>query len=318
MLIITKTRVRGDRAKVITDRLPFDGAIHAETISYARGIWLLWNSDAVEVTQLASTEQEVHALVKVSSSNLSWIIFAIYASPRLAKRRILWHNLTLVNSLHNLLWIMLGDFNEVLSSTEKLSGRPLNAYRARLFQECLSDCGMMDMGFVGPNFTWSNLRNVSSLIQERLDRGFCNVAWRLLYLEATIEHLTRVNSDHCPILLQLERPMGIGLVRPFRFQPGWLSHPDFPNLVRDAWRNDQVLDTVVTSFTASTKRWNKEVFGNLFGRRKRIEARLRGIQKALAKNPNQPLLELDRALRKDHGEVKELIDEFWAMKSRLN
>lgn len=90
------------------------------------------------------------------------------------------------------------------------------------------------MGFVGPNFTWSNLRNFSDLIQERLDRGFCNVGWRLLYLEATIEHLTRVNSDHSPILLNLERPMGLGLMRPFIFQPGWLSHPDFPNLVKDA------------------------------------------------------------------------------------
>lgn len=165
MLIITETRVGGDRVKVITDKLPFDGVIYVNTIGYAGGIWLLWNSNAVEVTQLASIEQEVHALVKVSSTNLSWIISAIYASPRLAERRLLWHNLTSINSLHNLPWIMLGDFNEVLISTEKLGGRPVNAYRAKLFQECLSDCGMMDMGFVEPNFTWSNLRDVSDLIQ---------------------------------------------------------------------------------------------------------------------------------------------------------
>ena len=101
ILIVTETRVGGDMAKVIMDRFPFDGAIHADTIGYAIGIWLLWNFDAMEITQLASTEQEVHALVKVSSSNLSWIIFAIYASPRLAERRTLWHNLTLVNDLHN-------------------------------------------------------------------------------------------------------------------------------------------------------------------------------------------------------------------------
>ena len=46
----------GARAKEITDRLPFDGAIHTETIGYAGGLWLLWNADRVEVEALARTE----------------------------------------------------------------------------------------------------------------------------------------------------------------------------------------------------------------------------------------------------------------------
>ena len=154
---------------------------------------------------------------------------------------------------------MLDDFNEVLSSEKKLDGRPVSAYRVRLFQECLNDCGMMDMGFVRLRFTWTNLRNLSDLIQERLDHGFCNMEWRLLYPEATIEHLTQVNSDHCPILVNLEKPIGMGLMRPFRFQLGWLSHPNFPNLVRDAKRNGQGLDMVVGTFTKAAKKWNKEV-----------------------------------------------------------
>ena len=82
MMIIIETRVGGDRAKEITDKLPFDGAIHADTVGYAGGLWLLWNSNLVTVSQMASTEQEIHAVVKVLSSNLSWLISAIYASPR--------------------------------------------------------------------------------------------------------------------------------------------------------------------------------------------------------------------------------------------
>ena len=54
-----ETWIKGDKAKEITDRLPFDGAIHMDTIGYAGGIWLLWNLDRVEVVQLASTKQEV-------------------------------------------------------------------------------------------------------------------------------------------------------------------------------------------------------------------------------------------------------------------
>ena len=71
ILIITETRIGGDRAKEITDRLPFDGAIHTDTIGYADGLWILWNSVTVEVTHLASIEQEIHAMVKVDNSNIS-------------------------------------------------------------------------------------------------------------------------------------------------------------------------------------------------------------------------------------------------------
>jgi hypothetical protein len=158
LLIVIETRVGGDRAKEITDSLPFDGAIHADTIGYAGGIWLLWNTDAVDVSVLDATEQEIHAVIKVLASNFSWLLSSIYASPHLVERKILWNNLTQVASLHNLPWLLAGDFNEVLTSEDN----------------CLNTCGMIDLGFHGLRYTWSNLREVRYLIQERLDRGFAN------------------------------------------------------------------------------------------------------------------------------------------------
>ena len=35
---------------------------------------------------LANTEQEIHVEIKVRSSNLTWILSAIYASPRSEER----------------------------------------------------------------------------------------------------------------------------------------------------------------------------------------------------------------------------------------
>ena len=71
IVIVMETLVGGERAKDITDRLPFDGALHADTIGYSGGIWVLWKSDDVEVTQLAKTEQEIHMVVKVRALNSS-------------------------------------------------------------------------------------------------------------------------------------------------------------------------------------------------------------------------------------------------------
>jgi len=49
-----ETKVRGERAMKITDKLPFDRAIHTETIGYVGGLWMLWDSDRVEVTATPS------------------------------------------------------------------------------------------------------------------------------------------------------------------------------------------------------------------------------------------------------------------------
>ena len=62
---------------------------------------------------------------------------------------------------------------------------------------------MIDIGFSGPRFTWTNKREIQALIQERIDRFFVNPSWCLLYPEARVTHLTRSHSDHCPVLLWL-------------------------------------------------------------------------------------------------------------------
>ncbi|KAF3971046.1 hypothetical protein CMV_005325 [Castanea mollissima] len=103
--------------------------------------------------------------------------------------------------------------------------------------------------------------------------------------------------------------VGVDLVsrsheRPFRFQPGWLSHPGFLGLVCDAWAGNISLINAVELFTITAKKWNKEVFGNLFYRKRRVEARLKGVQSALASNLNNFLLELEYSLRKERRRNK--------------
>ncbi|XP_030941775.1 uncharacterized protein LOC115966748 [Quercus lobata] len=218
MLIVMETRVSGDRAKEITDRLPFDEAIHTKTIGFAGGLWLLWNTDRVAVSLLATTEQEIHVSVKVRPSDTQCFLSAVYASPKFNERCILWKNLVNVASLHSSPWIIAGDFNKVLADNDKFGGRTVNANRSLLFKDCLDSCNMVDLGFSGPRFTWSNCRGIRRLIQERLDRFFVNPDWCTLYPNARVSHLTHVHSDHCPVLLDFEPSADSSLNKPFKFQ----------------------------------------------------------------------------------------------------
>ena len=114
IFVIIETKLGGSKAKEVSDRLPFDGAIHMETIGFFGGLWLLWNEDKVEIRELAKTEQEIHVEVKVLTSNLSGIFSTIYASPRSEERCIFWNNFAKVTELHNKPWIMAGILTNLL------------------------------------------------------------------------------------------------------------------------------------------------------------------------------------------------------------
>ncbi|KAK4558382.1 hypothetical protein RGQ29_007932 [Quercus rubra] len=213
ILIVMETRIEGDMVKEITDELPFDGAIHTNIIGYAGGLWLLWDDDRVEMSQLANTKQEIHVIVKV-----------------------LWSNLKMMAKVHDMLWVMAGNFNESLMEGDKFGGRGLSVNRALQFKECLDACSMIDIGLSGPGFTWTNRREVQSLIQERIDRFFVNSQWCLMYPEAQVVHLTRYHSDHIPVLMELQPRFHENRRKLFKFQTCWLSNCIFPIVVTRAYR----------------------------------------------------------------------------------
>ena len=83
--------------------------------------------------ELSSIEQEIHAIVKDLSMGTSWLLSAIYTSPRYAKRKLLWENLATVTSQHSMPWVMVDDFNEVLDGEDKFRGRRVNLSRVMKF-----------------------------------------------------------------------------------------------------------------------------------------------------------------------------------------
>ena len=77
----------------------------------------------------------------------------------------------------------------MLMGDDKFGGRSVNIGRAMRFQECLDNCRMMDSGFTGPRYTWSNHRPLSDLVQEQINRVFVNSKWNDLYPKAAVFHL---------------------------------------------------------------------------------------------------------------------------------
>ncbi|KAL5842636.1 hypothetical protein ACOSQ3_013239 [Xanthoceras sorbifolium] len=205
----------------------------------------------------------------------------------------------------------MGDFNEIVSSEEKRGGRVV--FSKSGFAEWIYRNKMVDIGFIGRKYTWKTNKGVGKEIWVRLDKAICSMDWRVKFSERFIRHLPRLNSDHCPILLHLDSPhIPRGILKLFRFKAMWLKHEHFPSLILDKW--DLVegnINLKLHMLSEFVKNWNKVEFGCIFNKKKRVLARLQGIQNNLSRCYNKRFVILEENLITDYNKIIDQEEIFW-------
>lgn len=86
---------------------------------------------------------------------------------------------------------------------------------------------LIDMGATWSVFTWERRHNRRRMISKCLDRDVGDVSWRHNFPEAYVEHLARVYSGHCPVLVKCNAALEDRLARPLCFHAAWAAHPPF-------------------------------------------------------------------------------------------
>lgn len=118
-------------------------------------------------------EQIINVIVRQKNTP-PWFLSAIYALPNHGFWLHLWEYLICMARLVMVPWMLIGDFNQILCADENRGGRPTAAANMTLFVDMIQQCSLHDLGFDGPRYTWSNMRQDADLVQERLDRVLCN------------------------------------------------------------------------------------------------------------------------------------------------
>lgn len=119
---------------------------------------------------------------------------------------------------------------------------------------------------------------------QKLDRVLCNVECRLNYHEGFAKVLPRIESDHHPIVILMNRDIRQPSERPFRFITAWTTHPDFTSVIQGNWSNDSTIEGNLKDLQPALKHWNHDVFGNISHRKNKLIARINGIQRMLTLN----------------------------------
>ena len=307
---LLETHAEGTKIDRFVSRLKLDGCSSVDASGHSGGILCLWDSSLWTVSVIHKMDQVIHLQVQWRNDE-PWFLSIVYGAPNYSQRRLLWDELLRFHQIVDTSWCLIGDFNSIVHDHERQGGASNFTRRGmNEFHDFIQQGHFIDAGFVGWPFTWQR-----GSLCERLDRCLVNTDWRLRFPNATIHHLHHLKSDHRPLWLKLvHEPSPNYHRRPFRFVAAWLTHPDFGNLVDSKWQRDSPSwGENICSFTAEIQRWNKEVFGNIFHRKRIVLRRLNGIAAKSTLNPF--LYDLQRRLWEEYEALSLQEEILWYQKS---
>ena len=94
--------------------------------------------------------------------------------------------------------VVAGYFNLIRFSDHKSSDN-VDLPRMRMFNDWIEDLALWEIFRSGARYTWSN--NQADPIRSVLDRVLLSVEWEIAFLLCSLCALTRIGSDHSPLLL---------------------------------------------------------------------------------------------------------------------
>ena len=175
-----ETKLQSVRMEKVRVRIGFDNVFVVNSVGKSGGLALLWRNDiCVEIQNYS--QHHINAVIKMEMSGPQWKFSRFYGHPKADKRPDSWSLLRCLNSFNPYSWLCLGDFNEILEADEKFRGVPKSRRQMQDFRDTLTSCNLHDLGFVGPKFTWNNMREGEFFIKERLDRIFANENWQTIF-----------------------------------------------------------------------------------------------------------------------------------------
>ncbi|RYR34803.1 hypothetical protein Ahy_A10g049840 [Arachis hypogaea] len=230
--LLYETKCSGERAKEVIKALNYNFEFLEEANGFVSEIWsriinmCIWKSR-----------------IKITNDGISLL-------PQEGIRRVLWENLKRIADNTTDAWMSIGDFNEIAEEGEK-----------RVVQK-LINIHLMDLGYVGSKYTWKGgQRKGMNRVFKRLDRGLANAEWRREFMNARVEVLPRVNSDHHPLLAILNPSIPETRDKSFRFKIMWKTHLNFNEFVTSAWQKERPILVALKELAKRWKRFKENSYG---------------------------------------------------------
>ena len=209
--------------------------------------------------------------------------------------------------------------NDIVSNGKKWGGIQRSERSFKQFRDFISINELIDIGFEGKPWTWSNNWDNEGEVRERLDRMLGSRAWRRKFEKAKCYHIHNEASDHCMLLLHTE-PKDRNRKRRFWFDRRWLQYKEVHGVVKRAWGKEQMgsrlfqVKNRIKECRMALLSWNKSLKSNARCDIDRIKKEIQEVRGRSTPDRRQRMWELKRRLA-DAYKKEEL---FWGQKARVN
>ena len=201
-----ETKSDKDWLKLVRDQCGFKQSFVVPSIGLSGGLALFWK-EGIKMEVNKSGLSHIDAFVRGDGNFGQWHLTGFYGNPDMAKRAESWELLKSLCGPNSLPWLIIGDFNKIVCVSEKYGGAVRPIRQMAQFKEVIDFCGLREVGFVGPQYTWLYQKHDGSQIRERLDRVLATQEWLTLFPSAKLFHKSSSVSDHSPLLLSfLHKP----------------------------------------------------------------------------------------------------------------
>ncbi|CAM8926103.1 unnamed protein product [Rhodiola kirilowii] len=310
---IVESKSSSSRCEVVRVKLGFDCCFDVPARGRSGGLALFWNNMS-DVSVVSYSGYHINFTLN-NKGPAQVTIF--YGNPRTNLRQLSWNLIRKLRELINMPWCIIGDFNAICNFSETTSKNLSRQVFMEHFRDVLLDCGLMDLGYKGSKFTFSNKRQGMEEVRSRLDRAVGDDLWVNKFPNASIKHLVSHRSDHCPLLLNLDGISG-GHHNYFKFESMWMRDASLSVTVSNSWNpyGDNVsIGDKLADLSQQLKIWNRNSFGNVNSHLKRLKGDLAAIRQGTrspeaADNEKRIAKEIDEWLARE--------ELMWAQRSRIS
>jgi exonuclease III len=200
------------------------------SVGASGGLIIIWNGTLFKGELAFHNEFSLSVNFKCNLSNDSWILTNIYGPCQTERKALFIDWFANIDMPQDTDWIIMGDFNFIRSPSDRNKpGGDLNDML--LFNEAISNLGIVELPLKGRKFTWSNMQKDPLL--EKLDWFFTSASWTVSYPATFAYPLVKPTSDHVPCVVVFNTK--IPKAKVFRIENHWMQHSEFKQIVQAAW-----------------------------------------------------------------------------------
>ncbi|KAG8485709.1 hypothetical protein CXB51_019034 [Gossypium anomalum] len=316
IVFLCETKIHSNGFHRIRTICRMEGCLAVDSEGKTGGLALLWK-EGVNVSVQNYSKYHIDSLVSMDDGE-QFRFTGFYGQTDPSLRQQSWDMLRRVKSTVNEGWIMGSDFNAILNNSEKEGGRRKPKSLMDDFCDVLEELSLIDVKTCNGWFTWTNNREGTRLVKERLDRFVISDMFMEKMSFLTSQIVRQSKSDHEAILMDTNRSKprdkSVNHRAWFRYDICWAQEQEAKDIITSVWSNEEcnALEKMEL-IRVKLGQWQ-------YQRYRRMKYKIKGLEKEISKLMDGPTNERSMSLlmraRGKLGHLYDVEEKYWALRAR--